>query len=115
MAFFEGGKYEANNGDIYTIRVEETRYAAAGAAPAGNADQAESVIVGKSNNSFGLRPRGVRLVRTVGTAPNTFKKYGFLPVLLASEWGTGNFVRGGTITIAGTIWTVNSLIPENGR
>lgn len=114
MAFEEGGKYEADNGRIYSIKLEATRYAAAGTPPTAAIDMPQSVEVSASKRQGGLRPRGVRLARTLGTAPDTFKKYTFLPVLGASAWNVTPFIKGGTVTIDGTAWTVIATVPENG-
>lgn len=114
MAFQEGGKYESNKGRIYSIKLETARYTAAGIPPTGDIDQDESVIISKTSREFGLRPRGVNLSRTLGTAPDTFKKYSFLPVLSASAWNVDPFVKGKNITIDGIIWTVISVVDEDG-
>lgn len=93
--------------------MDTLRYAAAGTEPTGAVNAKGSAIVSKTKREFGLRPRGVVLSRLVGTAPDQFKKYSFLPVLLASEFGTGNFTEGSTITIDSVAWTVTSLVEED--
>lgn len=106
MAFQEKGKYEADNGDIYAIRLSTEKYAAAGTPPTGGVTQPTTVKVSKAGRSFGLRPRGVTLGRTFGTAPDTFKKYIFLPALTPTAFASADFQKGATIAIDGQDWIV---------
>lgn len=110
---FTTTKYEADNGDIHPIRIDSTRIAAAGTAPTEAQTSSVFAKISKTNREFGLRPRGLRLVRTVGTAPDTFKKYTFLPILTEAAFGgTGSSV-GSEITIDTVVWTVAAKVPED--
>lgn len=111
--FVVGAKYEADSGEIHSIRITPEYYAAAGTPPSGPITSNIKVKISKSNREHGIRPRGANLARVVGTEPNTFTKNAFLPVLLASEFNTGDFVPGGTVTIDSVEWTVISLRPED--
>lgn len=106
MTTFTNGKYESDSGDIHPIRLDPLRYAQAGTEPTGNINNDIKVKVSKTDREFGIRPRGVTLAREIGTAPDTFKKYSFLPILLASEFGNTSFAIGATITIDGVAWEV---------
>lgn len=103
---FTTTKYESDQGTIHPIRLDSERVAAAGAAPAAAQDSDIKVKISKGNREFGIRPRGVRLVRTVGTAPDTFKKYTFLPVLTPTAYDGAGFSVGTEITIDAVVWTV---------
>ena len=113
MVAFVQTKYEADSGDIHGIRLTPDYSAAAGTAPTGDVNNSIKVKVSKTNREFGIRPRGVRLSRTVGTAPDTFKKYAFLPVLGAVEFAGAGFAIGTTITIGGIDYTVIAKVPED--
>lgn len=106
-------KYEADNGGIYTILLSPDYAAQAGTPPTGVVTSALKVKVSKGNKEFGLRPRGVKLARTVGTAPDTFKKYSFLPVLTPAEFITSAYALGTEITIGGVVWIVVGIQPED--
>lgn len=88
------------------------RFAAAGDEPAGDALDAY-VKSSKGNREFGIRPRGVKLYRTLGTSPNTFKKYSFLPVLTAADFGSDTYAPGATVTIDSVEWTVAARRDED--
>lgn len=106
-------KYESENGTIHGLTLGSERLAAAGTVPTGTVSSPIKAQISKSNREYGLRPRGVRLARTVGTAPDTFKKYTFLPILLATEFSSATFAIGATVTIDGTDWTVVAKVPED--
>lgn len=114
MASFDQTKYEANNGDIYAIKLSFIDAAAAGSPPTGAVTQPHRVKVSKTNREVGIRPRGVRLVRQIAAGANDFLyKYKFLPVLTAAQWGTGGFAIDQTITLDTVEWTVKALVPED--
>lgn len=113
MAVFTDTKYESDSGDIHGIRLSPERAAVAGAPPAGDVSSPIKALVSKTNRSFGIRPRGVVLSRVIGTAPDTFKKYSFLPVLTPAAFVTATFAIGATITIDGTEWTIASKQSED--
>jgi len=106
-------KYESDAGTIHPLRLDSTRVSAAGTAPTGAQDSDVSAKVSKSTREAGLKPRGVRLVRTIGTAPNQFKRYTFLPVLTQTALDGAGFNVGATITIDGVAWTVARRLPED--
>lgn len=112
MAFVQT-KYEANNGEIYGIRLETLTAGAAGGAPAGAVTQPQNVQVSKGNREFGIRPRGVRLKRNAGTALVPSYRYKFLPVLTIAGAALAGFQKGATIQIGGTDWDVTAIIPED--
>lgn len=111
MAAFERAKYQANDGTIHPLRISEDRVAAAGAAPAGDIDSDIRVKVSKGNTEFGIRPRGVRLARTIGEGENAFTKYSFLPILTESVWD--GLALQATLTIGGIEWTIIAKIAED--
>lgn len=106
-------KYEADNGDIHGITLSPDFEAVAGTAPTGTVSSPVKAKISKSNREYGLRPRGCRLSRIIGTAPDTFKKYTFLPVLTPSAFATATFAIGATITIGGVVWTIVSKEGED--
>jgi len=99
-------RYEANSGDIHQIYMSAPRISAAGAAPAGSVSNDIIVKVSKKNREYGLRPRGVILTRTVGTAPNAFNKRTFLPVLTPTAYASSAFAPEAVVTINTVAWTV---------
>lgn len=106
-------KYESDLGTIHRILLTPDFAAAAGAAPAGDITSNIRPKVSKSNGEFGLRPRGVRVSRTLGTDPDTFKKYAFLPVLSATVFAGTTFNSGAEVTIGGITYTVVSRVSED--
>lgn len=106
-------RYLADSEDIHPIRLSDDKLAQAGTPPTGVAGSPIFVKISKTNREFGIRPRGVRLVRTVGTAPNTFKKYSFLPVLTPTAFAGTGFAPGSAITIGTVAWTVAARVPED--
>lgn len=106
-------KYEADLGSIHSISLTPDYAAAAGTPPTGDVNNDIKPKVSKTNREFGLRPRGVSLSRTLGTAPDTFKKYAFLPVLTSTDFNGTSYAPGATVTIGGTAWTVVTRVPED--
>lgn len=106
-------KYEGNNGTVYQLQLSPDFAIAAGTEPAGGVGSDVKPKITKSEREFGIRPRGVRLVRTVGTAPDTFRKYAFLPVLTPVEWASGAYSRGAAVNVGTTAYTVSSRIDED--
>ena len=107
-------KYEADNGQIHRIKIDDERFTHVGTPPSGTLDSKISVKLSKHRGGYGLKPRGVVLSRVLGTAPNTFKKFSFLPVLTVTAFATSAFDVGATITIGSTAWTVESKQDEQG-
>lgn len=113
MVAFTDTKYESDLGSIHRILLSPDYAAQAGTPPTGAVDNDIRPKVSKNNNEFGIRPRGVRLSRTVGTAPDTFKKYAFLAVLTPTAFNGATFNPGATVTIGTTAYTVVARVPED--
>lgn len=113
MPTLDDVKYEGDDGTVYNLKLTPDFAVAAGTEPVGGVSTKIKPKVSKSNREHGIRPRGVRLVRTVGTAPNTFKKYAFLPVLTAVEWNSGAYAPGAAINVGTTAYTVSSQLAED--
>lgn len=74
-------KYESDTGEIHPIIIDDATTTAVGTPPAGAVTNNIKAKVSRSKREFGLRPRGLRLGRRLGTAPDTFIKYAFCPIL----------------------------------
>lgn len=107
-------KYQSDNGLIYRIRLKADRVTVAGTAPTAVVDSNSTVKVSKSSREFGVKPRGVLLQRILGTAPDTFKKTTFLPVLTQTALDGATFNVGATITIGSVAWTILRHKTEDG-
>ena len=112
MAAFVRTKYQATNGDIHPIRIQPDTLLAAGSPPVGAFTSSVSADVRKGVREYGLGPRGVSASITVGTAPNTFKRRIFIPVLTPGANGFGGYSVGGEITYKGQTYVIDSLVPE---
>lgn len=108
---FTRTKYEADSGEIHPIRLDDDRLSAAGTPPAGDITNDASVKISKSRREFGIRPRGVSLVRTRGSAPNQFKVYTFVPCLTETYYD--GLAKGDSITVDSVSWEVANKIPED--
>ena len=106
-------KYEDDNGTIYSLRMSPDFAAQAGTEPTGGVSTDVKPKISKTNREHGIRPRGVRLGRTIGTAPDTFTRYTFLPVLTQTEFNSAAYAIGATITIGTTAWEVVSKQGED--
>lgn len=106
-------KYEADDSAIHAISMTPDFAARAGAAPTGAVNSPIRVKISKSNRAYGIRPRGVTLARTIGTAPDTFTKTTFLPVLTPTAFASATFALDAKITIGSTEWTVVSKRGED--
>lgn len=106
-------KYEADDAAIHAIRMTQSFADKAGTPPAGAVNSPIRVKISKSNREYGIRPRGVGLARTIGTAPNTFSKTTFLPVLTPTAFASAAFALDAKITIGTTEWTVISKRGED--
>ena len=106
MVAFVDTLYEADGGVKHPIRLTPDYAAAAGSPPATPATSDINAKVSKTNREFGIRPRRVRLARTVGTAPDTFRKYATLPVLTQTAFNSPTFAKGATVTIGGVDYEV---------
>ena len=106
-------KYESDQGTIHRFLLTPNYAAAAGTPPTGAVDSDIRPKVSKANNEFGIRPRGVRLSRIIGTAPDTCRKYAFLSVLTAIEWNSTAFNPGASVTIGTDTYTIVVRVPED--
>lgn len=106
-------KYEADDGTIHPIRFTADFAAKAGTPPTGAVNSDIKAKITKSNREYGLRPRRVGLARTVGTAPDTFSKTTFLPVLTPTAYASSAFAIDAKITIGTVEWTVISRQGED--
>lgn len=112
MVAFSKSKYQSDALNIHPIRLLPDTLEAAGPVPAAAVNVSISADIIKGKRQYGLGPRGVRASKVFGVAPNTFKKYIFIPVLSKASWGAGNFVVGGEITYKTDTWVIESLTPE---
>lgn len=108
-------KYEAENGDIHPLRLTASYAAAAGTVPGGAVTNPIPAKVSKGNREFGLRPRGVRLSRTIGTGATAFTKTGFLPLRSKADATSETYAENSDITVDGITWTIVSRVPEDYR
>lgn len=113
MANYVKSKYEDDKGVIHPIRLSADSAAQAGAEPAGAVTSNIPAKVSKGNREFGLRPRGVRLYRSVGTAPNLFNKYKFLPLRSQADAADAEYAQEATIAIGGISWKVAAFVAED--
>lgn len=81
MAAFVFTKYESDDGNVHPIKMSPEKAALAGTAPAGTITSSVKAKVTKGAREYGLKPRGIVLSRTFGTAPDTFTKSVFIPRL----------------------------------
>ncbi len=99
-------KYESDEGGIYALLLSPDYAAKAGTAPGGTVTSPIKAKVTKSSREYGIRPRGVTLSRVLGTAPETFTKSAFLPVLTPAAFSSATFALDAKITIGGIEWTI---------
>lgn len=104
-------KYQSGAGTVHKIRLSAARGAVAGAEPAGAVDSDILVKVSKSNREFGIRPRGLRLSRTITEGADTASLYAFLPVLTETAYNA--FALNATVTYGGDDWTIVAKQPED--
>jgi hypothetical protein len=85
--------------------------------PTGAVDSPIKVKTSKSNREYGLRPRGVRLTRTVtgGSGNEAVSKvlYSFLPILTAPVFESATFAERATVTINSVVWTILAKVQED--
>lgn len=105
-------KYEDDAGRIHPFAMTADYFAATSSASAAAVTDELRPKISKTKREYGLKPRGVRLSRTVGVAPNTFKKYTFLAVIGAVAFASAEYSVGTEITINGVAWTVIAKVPE---
>lgn len=107
---FETLKYEANSGDIHPIRVNSAYVTAIGAEPAGAISNDLNARTRKGSREFGLRARGHRFYRVVGTGQDTFRRYAFVPKLTEATWSA---TPSSSVTFAGHSWTFLGRVEED--
>lgn len=114
MANFITTRYLADSGDIHPMRIQEDRVIAADPVPSGPVSPfVATVKISKGNRAFGIRPRGVRLKRVSGTAPDQRTRYTFLPVRTPEAWAEPAFNPNATIVIGANSWTVVDRVNED--
>lgn len=106
-------KYQADSGLIHQLTMDADRISVAGTPPTGGVDSDIKATVSKTNRTHGIRPRGVRLGRQIGTPPDTAVKYAFLPVLTPGDFAAAGFQLGATITYGGNTWEVVGRLKED--
>lgn len=113
MVTFARSKYEADNDDIYKIRLATETAVVAGTVPGGAVTQKEFVKVSKSNREYGLRPRGVRLRRNINTPALPIIRYKFLPLRSKADAGAAAYAPEAEVQIGGITWIVNDFVAED--
>lgn len=110
MSSFTTVKYQSNAGDIHPLRVRSTFVSAIGSQPSGSIDSDINARTRKNSRQYGLRVRGWRLYRIIGSGANQFRRYTFLPKLTQSEY---NEAFPETISISGVDWKPLARVPED--
>jgi hypothetical protein len=111
---FANYRYETDNGSVVLLRVDEELDGLMGTPPEGAVTlNVHGIVNGNRGKEFGIHPRGVRLYRSRGTAPDVFKSYKFLPVLTREDLDGGGFDIDETITISSVVWTISDQISED--
>lgn len=108
MAFVET-KYQSDQGVVMGLRMSDDEFAAI-TAPTGAQDFAAHCYTSVSRRRFGIHARFVTLSRTVGTAPNTFKKTIRLSIPTTTEFD--GMEIGDPVTVGGTAYTVSFKTAE---
>ena len=111
-------KYEADDGAIHSMQMSAAKVAADGnAEPAAAIDSPIKVKISKSNRSFGIRPRGIRLSRVLtggsGAEAVSATKYAFLPIRTKAIFDGATLAKGTTITIGALVWTIGDRVAED--
>jgi hypothetical protein len=106
---FQDRAYDTDQGFTAIIR-QSTAEATASGAAGGDIDAPFHVYSSGSRRRFGIHARGVRLTRTVGTAPNEFTKSSFLAYPTVAAYDAAEI--GAAVTIGSTAWTIASKVPE---
>lgn len=106
-------KYEDRTGTIHFLSLTPEFAAVAGTEPAGDIDSPIKAQVSKTNREHGLRPRRLVLTREVGSAPDNFYKYTYLPLRSIADESNSAYNDGQTITIGSTVWTIVGLQGED--
>jgi hypothetical protein len=109
-------KYEADSGNIYSIRVQPETISAtiggtANAAPAGAIDQEVSAKVSKGNRGYGVKPRTVTF-RWTGAVPDGYSTTGLVTLPILTPTVYGGIVKGEAVNYLGSTGSVVSKSPE---
>lgn len=102
--------YEDDAGQTHSIRLAVSGGDAQGATPSSTAATGSPVESRRSSRAQTLQVRGVRLSRTVGTAPNQGLRTTFLPILDPTDYA--GLTKGTTVTIGSNTYTVSRQVPE---
>jgi len=113
MAALVDTKYEDDRDRIHKLRLTASFAAVAGTEPTAAVNSDIRAQVSKTKKEFGLRPRGVRLARTVGTGSNTFRKYAFLPLRSKADATSATYAENETVTIASVQWKIVAKVAED--
>lgn len=113
---FASSKYQADSGNIYSIRVQpETLLATIGgtanAAPAGAVDQEVSAKVSKGNRGIGMKPRAVTF-RWTGAAPDDYNPQGLVTIPILTQALYNAIVKDAAVSYLGATGAVVSKSPE---
>lgn len=112
MAALSSTKYQDDSGSIHPIYMSLAKITASSVAPTGDINAKGRAIIGGSRKKAGLHARGVRIKRTLGTAPLQFQRYAFIPVLTAAALATPAYQEGSDIDYNGQTWTVTESVGE---
>ena len=111
MAFLDV-LYTADDDGTFIMRVKQETATAIGATQATTgADNDVQAKVTKSNREFGIRPRRIRIKRTIGTGDAAFNKYATLPIPTLSAFNA--YGKGDAVSYDGQSWTVASKDGED--
>lgn len=113
MAILLTYKYEADDGTVHPIRLNDDTAAAAGTEPTGGINSNIKAKVSKGNGEFGIRPRRVGLSRVLGTSPNQYRVYRQLPVFTLADYTSAAFTIGASINVGAEIWVIVSKQGED--
>lgn len=105
--------YTDDEGEVHPIRLDDDTATAGGFTNTTATTSNIIAKVSKGNREFGLRPRGVRLSRTVGTAPNQATRSKFLPVATEAGYDAAAFNPNSEVTIGSNTWNVTTRVPED--
>lgn len=116
---FSDYRYEADDGNIYKVRMDDALQAAI-TANTENAvgDLLDQHVYSKvSDRRFGIHARAIVATRSFGTAPDNGVKRVEIPILDPSnlEGATPAIKPGDTFTYKTFTWTISTIEPETTR
>lgn len=113
MAKYLNTFYEAENGDVYPIRIKADTAAGTIDALPTAATRSENVSVSQSRKRYGIHARGWRCYRTIAAGANdNLIRYKFIPCLVANDWKDPSRQEGDKLTISSVEWTILTHVPE---